>query len=475
VILCRLKADKMTTIRIAEIELPEFGIAEERPSLAPGIYAARMADLERRMKADGLSTLIVYADREHFANIAYLTEFEPRFEEALLIVSPGRRPAIVTGPENVSWPGRGTPPLDVDMVLYPPFGLLGQDRRHTPPLADLFSGHGVKAGDLIGAVGWKFFSQYESRSPDQWVDIPSYIADTLRLLVGATGRVVNATALLMSASSGLRASNEVEQIAQFEFSACQTSEAIKRVVFHMRPGMREFDIARMMQPIGLPLSCHTMFSSGQRAYFGLNSPSDRVVQRGDPYTAALGVWGALNCRAGWIAEQEGELPAQVHDYVERLAIPYFACVAEWYEMIGIGVSGGTIDALVKRHLGDPFFGVGLNPGHLLHLDEWLNSPIYPGSTESLASGQLIQVDIIPATGTAYFTSNIEDGIALLDARGRAQFAERFPAAWSRIDHRRAFMADTIGVNLKPEVLPLSNIPAYLPPFALSPKHVFVRN
>ena len=114
------------------------------------------------------------------------------------------------------------------------------------------------------------------------------------------------------------------------------------------------------------------------------------------------------------------------DYVDRLAAPYFACVAEWYETIGIGVTGGEIDALVKRHLGDPFFGVGLNPGHLIHLDEWMNTPIYPGSTERLQSGQAIQVDIIPATGSPYFTSNIEDGIALLDARGRAEFAERHP-------------------------------------------------
>jgi hypothetical protein len=30
---------------------------------------------------------MVYADREHFANMAYLTGFDPRFEEALLILT----------------------------------------------------------------------------------------------------------------------------------------------------------------------------------------------------------------------------------------------------------------------------------------------------------------------------------------------------------------------------------------------------
>ncbi len=154
--------------------------------------------------------------------------------------------------------------------------------------------------------------------------------------------------------------------------------------------------------------------------------------------------------------------------IARLAAPYFACAAEWYETVGIGVTGGEIDALVKRHLGDPFFGVGLNPGHLIHLDEWMNTPIWPDSTERLQSGQAIQLDIIPVTGPPWFTSNIEDGIALLDARGRAGFAERYPAAWSRIEARRAFMADVLGIRLKPEVLPFSNLAGWLPPFLLAP-------
>jgi hypothetical protein len=80
----------------------------------------------------------------------------------------------------------------------------------------------------------------------------------------------------------------------------------------------------------------------------------------------------------------------------------------------------------------------------------------------------LQVDIIPATGTDYFTTNIEDGIALADASLRNEFATRFPDAWRRIEARRSFMADALGIELHPDVLPFSNIPAYLPPFLLRP-------
>ena len=86
----------------------------------------------------------------------------------------------------------------------------------------------------------------------------------------------------------------------------------------------------------------------------------------------------------------------------------------------------------------------------------------------LRSGMAFQVDIIPATGTAFFTTNIEDGIALADEDLRHQIATGFPEAWARILARRRFMVEELGINLHEDVLPFSNIPAYLPPFLLRP-------
>jgi hypothetical protein len=167
----------------------------------------------------------------------------------------------------------------------------------------------------------------------------------------------------------------------------------------------------------------------------------------------------------------GELPAGIGDYVERLVGPYFEAVAEWYGALHIGQTGGVLQEIIDRRLGDPFFGIFLNPGHQLHLDEWVNSPVAPGSPVELRSGMALQVDIIPATGTDYFTTNIEDGVALADESLRGQLAQAYPEAWRRIQARRAFMRDALGIDLHPDVLPFSNIPAYLPPFLLRPDRV----
>jgi hypothetical protein len=298
------------------------------------------------------------------------------------------------------------------------------------------------------------------------MDAPSYLVDELRRLTGSSGSVTNATDLLIDAASGLRVINEAEQLAAFEYAASHTSSGVRRLLFGIEPGMSERAAVQLLGWNGAPLSCHLMLSSGQRASYGLLSPSDRSIKRGDPFTVAFGIWGALNCRAGFVVEDAADLPEPIRDYVERLVGPYFEAVAAWYGALHIGQTGGVLHEIIARRLGDPFFGVALNPGHQIHLDEWVNSPIAPGSSVELRSGMALQVDIIPATGTEYFTTNIEDGVALADESLRAEIAARFPSAWQRIHARRNFMAQAAGIELHPDVLPFSNIPAYLPPFIL---------
>jgi Xaa-Pro aminopeptidase len=301
-------------------------------------------------------------------------------------------------------------------------------------------------------------------------DVPAYLVDELRTLVGAGGAVENATDLLIDAGDGLRVINEVEQLAAFEWASCQTSQGVRNLLSGLRPGMTEREAVALLGWNGWPLSCHLMLTAGPRASFGLLSPGDRPIERGDPFTTAFGIWGALTCRAGFVVESADELQAPIRDYVDRLVAPYFEAIAEWYAALRIGVTGGELHEVITRRLGDPFFGIFLNPGHQIHLDEWVNSPIAPGSPIALRSGMAFQVDVIPATGTDYFTTNIEDGIALADAWLRADLAERFPAAWERIGRRRDFMATQLGIELHPDVLPFSNIPAHLPPFVLRPDH-----
>jgi Xaa-Pro aminopeptidase len=447
--------------RLAELQLPDFGRSDVAPELPPSIHVARVERLRERAHARGYDALVVYADREHSAGLAYLTGFDPRFEEAILVLGPADEPAILTG--NECYGMASAAPLKMRRHLFQDLSLPSQPRDRSRALGEILGEEGVRPGGRVGVIGWKTYAAREA------IEAPAFLVDELRRLTGPGGRVENATDLLIDAADGLRVINEVEQLAAFEHAACQTSQGVREVLFGLRPGMTEREAVRLLDWSGAPLSCHLMLSGGPRASLGLLSPGDRPIARGDRFTVAYGIWGALNCRAGFVVEDAAELPPGIGDYVERLVGPYFAAVVEWYEALRVGQTGGRLHEIVDRHLGDPFFGIFLNPGHQIHLDEWVNSPIAPGSQIELRSGMAFQVDIIPATGTDYFTTNIEDGIALADEALRDQLASSYPDAWRRIQARRAFMSDALGIDLHPDVLPFSNIPAYLPPFLLRPE------
>jgi hypothetical protein len=446
--------------RLADIDLPAFGMPAAMPEIAPATYRDRLARLRERADARGLDRVVVYADREHSATISFLTGFDPRFEEALLVIGPDGDPAVLVG--NECWGIAGAAPLPLRRHRFQDFSLPNQPRDRSAPLGEILFGEGVGPGARVGIVGWKQYAQPEIS------DLPSYVVDELRRLVTERGTVVNVTDLFIDPADGLRVLNEVEQLAAFEWASCHTSQGVRALLDGLRPGLTEREAVALLGWNGWPLSCHLMLTAGPRARFGLLSPGDRPIERGDPFTTAFGIWGALTCRAGFVVEDARELPEPIGDYVERLVGPYFAAVAAWYAALRIGQTGGVLQAIVDEHLGDPFFGIFLNPGHQIHLDEWVSSPIYPASSVELQSGMVLQVDVIPATGTEYFTTNIEDGIALADTSLRAEFASRFPAAWDRIQRRRGFMARSLGIELHPDVLPFSNLPGVLAPFLLRP-------
>lgn len=451
-------------VELVGITLPEFGLPDLEPVIPAATYETRLAAARQRMDSAGYDALILYADREHFANLAYLTGFDPRFEEALLILTPQGLPTLLVGNEDVAY--TAISPLRLQVTLYQTFSLLSQPRASSPPLEQALrdAGIGAKRNQRVGVAGWKYFTTAESQTPDLWLEVPAYIIDTLR---GMGCEMRNAGAIFMEPEHGLRAINDVDQLASFEFASTYGSEGLRHLLFNIRPGMNEFEMFRLLAPIGLPLSYHPVVFSGERTKLGLASPSSRVLRVGDPLFAALGYWGSNNARAGFLVESAQALPQGISDYVEKLVAPYFLAVSTWYEHVGIGISGGEMFDIIERQLGDPFFGISLNPGHLISLDEWVSSPIYRSSPQQLRSGMAIQVDVIPATGSAYHTTNIEDGIALADEALRQSFAYKYPRAWERIQRRRAFMQDVLGIRLKPEVLPFSNIPAYLPPFWLA--------
>lgn len=457
--------------RLIEIEWPEFGKSGPPPRPTLEEFEGRIDAARSAMEMAQLTHLVVYGDREHFANLAYLTGFDPRFEEAILIVGRQGIPLLVVGNECEGY--LTVSPLYVAGKLrherFQPFSLLNQPRDDSRLIHEVFSDEGIESVSVVGCVGWKYFADAEHPDGTHAIDLPAYLVDALRQLSGWQN-VVNATGILMHPHDGLRTFCSPAEIAYFEYTNILASEGMKRMLFGLEDGIIDHELAKLAQFSGEPLGCHMTFVSGDNRDCGLSSPVGAPVRRGDPLATNVCYWGSNSCRAGWVASSPNDLPPAARDYVENFVGVYFEVMSDWFNLLRIGTPGGKLASLVAERLPYDKFGIYLNAGHLIHLDEWLSSPIYPGSDVPLHSGMAIQVDVIPSSA-AYFSTRMEDGVVIADQALRQALKDRFPACFSRCQDRRAFMTDVLGIELPEEVLPLANIPAIVPPYFLEPNTV----
>lgn len=461
----------MKNITLKTVALPDFGTSPAMPAIPAREYGNRINLTVDRMRERQLDVLLVFADREHSANFSFLCGLDPRFEEALLLLDKNGKRKLLFG--NECFGALGDPPLSFEKELFQDFSLLGQDRSRSRPLEAVFRDFGIGKGLRIGCTYYKYYGNGPGNTDPLRLDIPAYMADLLRELTENRESVLNVNDLFMDASTGLRHHLCLEELVRFEWASTRTSESMKKMIREITPGKMEYELARNYRTDGLPLNCHPMLSTGSKARWGLSSPSENTVSAGDPFTAAFGVWGALTCRAGMVAEGPEQLETAVASYYEKFWRNYFSTVVAWYETVGIGVSAGKVFGNCEAARDASLFDFALNTGHSIHLDEWVNSPFYAGSEIRLHSGLALQMDIIPANMKAFVAANAEDGIVLADEALRNEWAQRFPESWQRIEQRRDFMIGTLGIQLKPEVLPLSNIPAYYAPYLLKGDRVAV--
>ena len=179
--------------------------------------------------------------------------------------------------------------------------------------------------------------------------------------------------------------------------------------------MRERDAVALLGWDGSPLSCHLMLTAGERARLGLLSPGDRAIQRGDPFTTAFGIWGSLTCRAGFVAADAGELPDGIRDYVDRL--------------VGAVLRGDRRSGTARCASGRPAGRCRPSSTATWATRSSASSSILatrsrstsgstrrsdPGRRSSCARAWRCRSTSSPRPGRPWFTTNIEDTIALAD-------------------------------------------------------------
>ena len=447
-------------IKLKEIEAPKPEEGLIPVMLSDVTMQNRKARLLESMQKDGFDAVVVYADLEHGSNFEYLCGFLPRFEEALLILHANGKAFMVLGNENLNKAGKAR--IEAVPIHMPHFSLPNQPMQTEKSVAQILASCELEDAEKIGLIGWKNFTSHVEDN-HLLFDLPYFLVEALKTVCGKA-QFTNAAYLLIG-ENGVRTTNNANEFAHYEYGAALAGNCILKTMDRLKVGKTEMEMAETLAADGQRHSVVTIMATGARFEKANLYPGNKQIQCGDKISITTGFKGGLQSRAGYAVECAEQLPEKEQDYLKAVAIPYFQAVKTWLETIKIGINGNDLYEAVETVLPKEEYGWTLNPGHLCADEEWMSSPIYPQSEETLQSGMLFQIDIIPSVN-GYGGVSCESGILLADEQLRKAIAKEYPAVWERIVKRRAYMQEVLGIRIQEDVLPTSMATAYLRPYLL---------
>lgn len=447
-------------IKLKEVEAPKPEEGLIPVMLSDVTMQNRKARLLENMQKDGFDAVVVYADLEHGSNFEYLCGFLPRFEEALLILHANGKAFMVLGNENLNKAGKAR--IEAVPIHMPHFSLPNQPMQTEKSVAQILASCELEDAEKIGLIGWKNFTSHVEDN-HLLFDLPYFLVEALKTVCGKA-QFTNAAYLLIG-ENGVRTTNNANEFAHYEYGAALAGNCILKTMDRLKVGKTEMEMAETLAADGQRHSVVTIMATGARFEKANLYPGNKQIQCGDKISITTGFKGGLQSRAGYAVECAEQLPEKEQDYLKAVAIPYFQAVKTWLETIKIGINGNDLYEAVETVLPKEEYGWTLNPGHLCADEEWMSSPIYPQSEETLQSGMLFQIDIIPSVN-GYGGVSCESGILLADEQLRKAIAKEYPAVWERIVKRRAYMQEVLGIRIQEDVLPTSMATAYLRPYLL---------
>ncbi|HKG29364.1 MAG TPA: hypothetical protein VKB01_09530, partial [Thermomicrobiales bacterium] len=102
----------MPDVILRQVPLPDEVAAADPPAIDIAEYERRC---DETLAQAGTPWVAVYGDREHSANLLFLTGFDPRFEEGLLLLGPDKRRVLLVGNEGLVHAVVAGLPLEIEL------------------------------------------------------------------------------------------------------------------------------------------------------------------------------------------------------------------------------------------------------------------------------------------------------------------------------------------------------------------------
>lgn len=431
----------------------------EVPVFTAGDYMTRIERLFQ-VTQHKYSHFAVYGDREHCSNIEYFTGYDPRFEESILILSEAGTHTLIVGVEGSAYAAKI--PVKLNISVYPMLSIPCYSNQMecgvndaAVSLSDIFRQAGIEHSSNVGVLGWKLMGS------ERQFDLPEFIFEALTRLV-PRDRLCNANSFMIDNALGLRHTLEVKELILTEIAGTKASRSVINVFNNLRENMNEIEASSYLAIDGEPLCMHPNVNFGKNIFWGLASPdAHSFLCDGELVAAGMGYRRSVCFKIGRYASPQDPADGQTEFYFDM----YFRSLSAWYESVGIGSTGGDVYRSIENEIGElASFGIGINTGHLIHTDEWTNSPFYPNCGAVLHSGMAIQSDYSSYRPDLGIALHEEDGVILMDEKTAAQYQQIAPKSFERMLSRRRFMKETLGIQIGDSVYPVSDNAGVMYPF-----------
>lgn len=198
----------------------------------------RQEKIINNMKDANLSSVIIYADKEHGGNFEYLTGFIPRFEEALQVFNVDGSSTLILGNENFNKVKYSL--TESEGIKCPLFSLANQPMGDFKPVEFYLEQVNIDTSQNVGLVDWKLLSN-DYNDFHKASSIPHFMVEAIKKVV-PEDKIVNATQIFIHPEKGARVTNNANEIARYEYGASLVSDAVLEAWNNLSLGVNELEI-----------------------------------------------------------------------------------------------------------------------------------------------------------------------------------------------------------------------------------------
>lgn len=152
---------------------------------------------------------------------------------------------------------------------------------------------------------------------------PAFIVDAIKATFDPD-KIMDAAQLYLHPKEGARVTNNVDELAHYEYGASLASDAVLEAMNALEIGQSELEAGNNLNKDGQYQSVVTIAAFGDR-FDGANLyPTAKQMQDGDKVALTVAYKGGLSSRTGYAVSDETQLAAIDPGYPEDVVYPYFS-------------------------------------------------------------------------------------------------------------------------------------------------------